>query len=337
MRSLVVTGLALVLVASACGDGADAEETTTPRRQRTSGGESGLEYGEEARSSYERALLEFRRGNCIKAEPAFQEIRREYPYSRFAALSELRIGDCQFKDKSYAEAIETYRTFVRYRPSHAQVPYARFRIAEAHYKQIPREWFLSPPTHERDQTPANQALRYLRRFARDFPADDRIPQVNEMIERTLGVLARHELYGARFYRRLDADGAAIRRLEILLERYDGSGHEAEALLLLGELREDIDQAAAAREAYAELVTRFPESEEAGEARERLRSMPAPATPTPAAESEADAEPEPEPEPEAEADSEPEPEPESDSESDSESESESDAEADSESDSEPEAD
>ncbi len=284
MRFLAVTGLALALLASACGDEETSAGTTARRRDRTSGGESGLEYGEEARAAYEEALLEFRDGNCIKAEPAFQKIRREYPYSRFAALAELRVGDCQFNDKSYAEAIETYRTFVRYRPSHAQVPYARFRIAEAHFKQIPREWLLSPPSHERDQTPAQDALRYLQRFVRDFPSDDRVPDVNRMIRQTLGVLARHELYGARFYLRLGSEQAAIRRLELLLERYPGSGHEAEALLLLGEVRAELNRAAAAREAYAELVERFPETEEAGDARERLRSMPAAPPPPPPARS-----------------------------------------------------
>ncbi|MBC7173613.1 MAG: outer membrane protein assembly factor BamD, partial [Polyangiaceae bacterium] len=211
MRTLALIAVfALGLVSSACGKDESPAETA-PRRQRTSGGESRLEYGEEARAAYERALLKFRKGNCLEASPAFQAVKREYPYSRFAALAELRIGDCQFKEKSYAEAIETYRTFVRYRPSHAQVPYARFRAAEAHFKQIPREWLLSPPTHERDQTPALDALRHLRRFVRDFPADDRVPEANRMIRQTLAVLARHELYGARFYLRLDSKRAALRR------------------------------------------------------------------------------------------------------------------------------
>ncbi|MEM9731773.1 MAG: outer membrane protein assembly factor BamD, partial [Myxococcota bacterium] len=90
-----------------------------------------LRVSDDARTAYERALLDFRRGDCLAAEPLFREIRREFPYSRFAALSELRIGDCQFKAEKYPESIQTFRQFVRIRPSHKEIPYARFRIAEA--------------------------------------------------------------------------------------------------------------------------------------------------------------------------------------------------------------
>ncbi len=304
LRRLVLPCVSLLLALAACGgdeasgDGASSSGGAHAR-ESTSGGESGLDYGEEARKAYEQALLQFRRGNCLEAEPEFQRIHREYPYSRFAALSELRVGDCQFDQKSYTEAIQTYRTFVRYRPSHAQVPYARFRIAQSHFKQIPREWLLSPPTHERDQTPAQDALRHLRRFVRDFPSDDRVPEANRMIHSTLGVLARHELYAARFYQHLDVDEAVVRRLEILLDRYEGSGYEAEALLLLGEIYEDTDRPSEARRVLTELLERFPEAEEASDARERLARLPQPERASnQATEPPRRVAPEPEPEPEA---------------------------------------
>jgi outer membrane protein assembly factor BamD len=283
LRRSALACVSLVFALSACSGGEAARDDASVddgararAPERTSGGESGLDYGEEARSAYARALLQFRRGDCLEAEPAFQSIHREYPYSRFAALSELRVGDCQFKQKNYTEAIQTYRTFVRYRPSHDQVPYARFRIAQAHYKQIPREWLLSPPTHERDQTPAHDALRQLRRFVHDFPNDDRVPEANKMIHKTLAVLARHELYAARFYRHLDADEAVIRRLETLLDRYEGSGYEAEALLLLAEVQVDADRPGEARHALTELLERFPEAEQVADARELLAGLPPPA-------------------------------------------------------------
>src|SRR5690606_17387263 len=140
MRSTVMRALLCVFCLAGCSD-AEVSAGRSPERaeERSSGGESGegdeLAYGAEARAKYEEALLDYRDGDCLKAQPAFASIRRKYPYSRFAALSELRVGDCQFDDKSYAEAIETFRAFVRNRPSHSQVPYARFRIAESQYKQ----------------------------------------------------------------------------------------------------------------------------------------------------------------------------------------------------------
>jgi len=231
-----------------------------------------LTYGRNARQAYEATLLEFRRGNCLEAEPAFRRIRREFPYSRFAALSELRIADCKFQQDQYAEAITAYRQFVRFRPSHSQVAYARFRIAESHFEQIPSEWLLSPPTHERDQSAVHDALRQLRRFILDFPDDDRIAEGNRMVRDCLTVLARHELYAANFYLDRDAYPAVVMRLRTLLTSYEGSGVEAEALLLLGETYLRMGDRVEGRRAFEQLVERYPESDEADDARSELRDL-----------------------------------------------------------------
>ena len=232
-------------------------------------GKSTLEPDDDARSGYERALLSFRRGDCLSAEPTFQEIRREFPYSRFAALSELRIGDCQFKNEKYPEAIQTYRQFVRIRPSHKEIPYARFRIAEAYYNQIPGGWFMTPPPHERDQSAARDALIQLRRFVVDYPDDQRVPDANKLMEKCMSLLAAHELYVARFYLQRDAYRGVISRLKGLITSYPGSGVEAQALLLLGQVYLETKEVEAARDALSEVVQRFPDSAEAKRARTLL--------------------------------------------------------------------
>ncbi len=233
---------------------------------------SAVTYGRDAREAYENALQAFRNENCLDAAPAFSAIRRSYPYSRFAALSDLRVADCKFMQGDYAQAITAYRQFVRFRPSHSQVPYARFRIAEAHFEQIPSEWLLSPPTHERDQSAVQDSLRQLRRFVLDFPDDDRLSDARRMIQQCLNLLAQHELYAARFYLRRDAHPAVVTRLRTLLTTYDGSGVEAEALNMLGETFLLMQDRVQAREAFEELLERFPESEYADDARGQLRGL-----------------------------------------------------------------
>jgi outer membrane protein assembly factor BamD len=255
--------LSVLLAAGlACGGGSGTGKS----------GKSLLRPEDDARAAYERALLDFRRGDCLNAEPTFREIRREFPYSRFAALSELRIGDCQFKNEAYPEAIQTYRQFVRIRPSHKEIPYARFRIAEAYYNQIPGGWFMTPPAHERDQSAARDSLIQLRRFVVDFPNDQRVPDANKLMERCMRMLAAHELYVARFYLRRDAYRGVISRLRSLLAAYPGSGAEPEALLLLGQVYLKAEEPEAARDALNELVQRFPDSSEAKKARGILNKL-----------------------------------------------------------------
>ncbi|MCA9530663.1 MAG: outer membrane protein assembly factor BamD [Myxococcales bacterium] len=229
-----------------------------------------LSYGESAQAAYERALYEFRKDHCPKAEPGFRAVRREFPYSRFAALAELRLADCKFKAKSYAEAIQAYREFVRFRPSHSQVPYARFRIAESYYQQIPSDFFLAPPAYERDQQPTRDALQHLQRFIADYPDDPRVPEANEMVMKAMRMLARHELYVAHFYARRDDHEAVIRRAKTVINAYAGTGLEPEAMALLAHAYDKTGQHAEAREVRETLVARFPTSEEAKAARRRLR-------------------------------------------------------------------
>ncbi len=244
----------------------------------SSGGKSGktgkslLKAGDDARTAYERALLDFRRGDCLNAEPTFQEIRREFPYSRFAALSELRIGDCQFKNEAYPEAIQTFRQFVRIRPSHKEVPYARFRIAEAYYNQIPGGWFMTPPSHERDQSAARDALIQLRRFVVDYPNDQRVPKANELMQDCMSTLAAHEFYVARFYMKREAYRGVLSRIRGLLAAYPGTSVEPGALLLLAEVYYRTDDLEEARKTLSEIVERFPNSNEAKTARSLLRRL-----------------------------------------------------------------
>jgi outer membrane protein assembly factor BamD len=231
-----------------------------------------LRADDDARAAYERALLGFRRGDCLNAEPTFREIRREFPYSRFAALSELRIGDCQFKNEAYPEAIQTYRQFVRIRPSHREVPYARFRIAESYYNQIPGGWFMTPPAHERDQTAARDALIQLRRFVVDYPDDQRVPDANKLMAECMGLLAAHEFYVARFYLQRDAYRGVIARLRGLLAAYPGSSVEPKALLLLGQVYLETEQVDAGKGALIELLQRYPDTAEARRAQGILNRL-----------------------------------------------------------------
>ncbi len=236
-------------------------------------GSAKLDPGADAQASYEKALLAFRRGDCLSAEPQFREIRKEFPYSRFAALSELRVADCLFKDEKYPESIQMYRQFVRARPSHPEMPYARFRIAEAYFKQVPTGWFMTPPSYQRDLTAARDSLVQLRRFIVDYPDDDRVPEAQQLIEQCMDLLAQHELWVAEFYLKRDAYPGVIARLKGMLASYPGTSVEPKALLLLGETYLKADDPESAKQTFIELVQRHPESPQAAKAQGKLNKLP----------------------------------------------------------------
>jgi outer membrane protein assembly factor BamD len=75
----------------------------------------------------------------------------------------------------------------------------------------------------------------------------------------MGLLARHELYVARFYLAESNFGAALARCEYALKTFDKSGLEAEALVLLGEVRMKEKKRALARQAFEKVLTDYPSS------------------------------------------------------------------------------
>jgi outer membrane protein assembly factor BamD len=220
---------------------------------------SKLDYADKARQAYAEALDDFFDNECLQAEPAFRNVRRLYPYTRFAALSELRVADCMYKDGKYAEATQAYEQFVRYRPSHVEVPYARFMVALCNYEEIPSDWLVTPPTYEREQRNTHDALRLLRRFIVDFPNDPLVGKAQHMAKRAIRLLAAHELYVAKFYLRDDHPIAAIGRLRTLITTYPTSGFEPEALVMLGEIYLDLRDPEQAKRAFREVTTRYPRS------------------------------------------------------------------------------
>lgn len=229
-----------------------------------------LSYGATAKQAYLSGLIELRDENCLDAEPIFTDIRRNYPYSRYSALSEVRIADCRFMNEQYGSAISSYRQFVRFRPAHPMVEYSRFRIADAYFAQIPDDWFLAPPSHERDQQPAHDALRQLRRFVVDYPDSRYREHADRMTKRVLRLLADHELYVGHFYWRRDAYPAVVARMQTLLSAYAGSGAEAEALVLKAQAHIELKEFTEAKRALEEVVSDFSDSEYVDEAKSMLK-------------------------------------------------------------------
>ena len=228
-----------------------------------------VSYSDAARSAYEKAMEDFDDEDCLTAEPQFRSIRANYPYSRYASLAELREADCLVMQDKHAEAIEIYRRFARVRASHQDVPYARFRAAQAQYEQIPSEWWLSPPTHERDLVAAREALRDLRRFLLDFPDSEHAKEAAEMERATLGLLAKHELYVADFYLNHDEPKAAILRIRAMLSHYGGSGLEPNAMLLMGRTQLMLKDRTSAHATFRDLIARYPKSGSAVQAEHYL--------------------------------------------------------------------
>jgi outer membrane protein assembly factor BamD len=219
---------------------------------------SALEYTEKAKNDYAKAMRSLEEKNWEVVEEQFNEIRRTYSYSRYARLAELRIADANYEQDKLAEAISGYKSFIHDYPNDPEVPYARYQVAKAEYDSVSVSFFL-PPLEERDLAAVNDSLATIRGFLSDYPSSEHSDQLRYMLEVVLGLLARHELYVARYYLDKDRFEAAVARVDRAVTAFPRSGLEPEALLLMAEIRLKQKKKDEARALLHRLVKQHPES------------------------------------------------------------------------------
>lgn len=220
--------------------------------------ETALDYTDNARKEYEAAMAAFEDKNWLLANELFAEVKRKYAYSRYARLAELRLADASFQQARFAEAISAYKEFIHDHPNDPEVPYARYRVAKGEFDSVSQSIML-PPLEERDLASVNDALATLRAYLNDYPASEHAGELQYMLDVVLGLLARHELYVARYYLNVGRFDAAVLRCEYTLRTFKSSGLEPEALVLLGEVYLKQKRKKDAREVFNRVLTQYPES------------------------------------------------------------------------------
>jgi len=256
----VGTAAALLLFAALVAPGGGCTSLT----QMT----QGVTYRRTPEANYKKGLVELKDENYPEATKYFAFVKNKFPFSRFATLAELRLADTYYAQEKYLEAIDAYKLFIKFHPTHDEVTggYVSYRICEGYMKQIPSDWFLVPPSHEKDQGATKDAMRELQAFLTTFKQSKHLPQVKALYRRCIRRLADHELYVARFYLDQDKPKATILRLETLLKQYPDAGVDPEVMLLLGQTYMKLDKKEQARTTFAGLIKKYPNDSHSAKAK-----------------------------------------------------------------------
>jgi len=146
-----------------------------------------------------------------KATELLQRVIDDYPYSEFATLAELKIGDIRFDQMRYEEAQSYYQDFVELHPKNPQVPYALYRNGLSYFKQI-----RDP---DRDQRPTNEAIKQFELVVEKHPDSEYASKARERLRECRDTLAtRHAKIGNYYYKE-GVCHAAIRRYTQAIDEY----------------------------------------------------------------------------------------------------------------------
>jgi outer membrane protein assembly factor BamD len=235
-----------------------------------------VDYSVSAQRNYEKGLAELDHKDWLAASKYFQFIKTRFPYSKYAVLAELRLADAEYGAEEYLEAIDSYRLFIKFHPTHEMVVngYANYRIGDAFFKQLPGDFWLVPPSYEKDQSPTEDAEEELHKFLDKFPSSPFRKDAQEVLKKVGRKLAEHEWYVAKYYWSKDKPMGTVLRLRRLLDRYRGVGFDVEALWLLGRAYEKVQMHDRARATWQELIEKHPQSGRANEAKSAIASLPA---------------------------------------------------------------
>ena len=231
-----------------------------------------MDYADQAEYLFQQAERAMERGDYLQATSRYNTVRNQYPYSRWAAMSNLRIGDAYFAQKQYASAVQQYRGFIQLYPRHEKVEYAHWQVATAFYEQMPSEFFILPPNYERDLSTTRDAAREIRIFLRRYENSEFAEEANQKLRKALRVLADHEYYVATYYYDRENPRATANRLTYLLRNFAGLGLDPEALFLLGKAYLQLDEPDRAVIAWTDLVDTHPEHPRAKEVQSALDSL-----------------------------------------------------------------
>ncbi len=151
-------------------------------------------------SRYEEALLEF------------QDIEKEFPYSRFSKISKLKIADVYFDMANYVQAQYQYQYYFDLYPKEIHSDYALYRVGLSMYKLLPK-------TIDRDLTGTTSILSVWRNLLVKFPRSKFTPEILKYQKELLKNLGKKELYIANFYLKQKKYVSAQKRLNGLFKEF----------------------------------------------------------------------------------------------------------------------
>lgn len=201
---------------------------------------------------YNRAADLLEQEEFVLAIPAFEEVERQHPYSKWATKAQVMAAYAAYRANKYPEALVALDRFIQLHPSNVDVPYAYYLKALCYYEQI--------SDVSRDQKMTQLAMDTLRELITRFPQSRYARDANLKLDLTHDHLAGKEMDIGRYYLRQGQYLAAINRFKIVIDRYQTTTHVPEALHRLVEAYTALGIVGEAKKAAAVLGHNFPGSE-----------------------------------------------------------------------------
>jgi outer membrane protein assembly factor BamD len=216
---------------------------------------------------YEKSLDAIQHGHYDVGRLTLQALLNTYPDSEYLAKAKLAIADSYYEQGGTAgltEAESEYKDFITFFPTAPEAPMAQYRVAMAHFR------LMGKP--DRDLTQTRLAEAEFKEFLLKYPDSDLMPRAKARLREVQEVLAQGEFEVARFYYDKHAYPAAESRLIAIVDHYPSYSRASEACWYLAQTFEHLKKPEMAAPYYARILTDYPLSPMAAQAKEQLLAL-----------------------------------------------------------------
>ena len=245
---------------------------------------------------FDRAMQSMAQHKYDVARMTLQTMINTYPDSEYVARAKLAIGDSWYEEggtAGFAQAEIEYKDFITFFPNMPEAAEAQLKVANIHYRQMEKA--------DRDYTHAKRAEDEYKQLLLQFPDSKLVAEAKARLLEVQEVLAEREFRIGRFYYLRQNYSAAVARLKSLTDTYPLYSGAEDALFILGQIYEQEasltrsssrapeavkgnviqDFQKRAQDAYSRIITRYPATGRAEDAKKRLEALHLP-VPTPTA-------------------------------------------------------
>ena len=216
---------------------------------------------------FDRGEEWFAKKKYTKARTYYSYLYESAPNDPLGRRAYLRVADTYFAQGDPVNLVEAqykYRDFINRYPGSDRADYAMLQIAMISYKQMERP--------DRDQAKTREALEKFNDMIKAFPNSPLRPEADKRLQDVLDHLAQHEHIIARFYIKRRSYVAAVQRLNGLVEAYPNYRDRAGVFYDLGTALSGLGRNAEARLYYERVISEFPKSDYAEQARRKLGTL-----------------------------------------------------------------
>ena len=213
----------------------------------------------------------FDKGEALYAKRRYQRARtyfsyvyETYPNDPLGRRALLRVADSYYAQADAVNLVEAqykYRDFINRYPTSDKGDYAMLQIAMVSYKQMEKP--------DRDQQKTREAVEKFNDMLHTYPRSPLRPQAEESLAKAMDRLAKHEHLVAKFYMKRHSYLSAVQRLNYLVDTFPAYTDRAGVFYDLGTSLSGLGRKAEARLYYERVITEFPKSDYAGQAKRKL--------------------------------------------------------------------